>query len=204
MTKTGTFYINENMRLNSKHFCLLMHKVDYDVWFLESKFSKPGREIYSKSGICSIVAEFDGRTLHIFYSDKTLWSNRLLQSWLRKLLKEKIIEVAERVLPARLHNWEAQKNLKAKCVKVKKLRKTTLGCCSIDGCIELSPKILLMPESYMDSVILHEMAHLKYHHHRKSFWNFLTILLGEDSNLQKVRMDIDMGIRYLYLDYILK
>ena len=108
------------------------------------------------------------------------------------------------MLPARLHYWEAQKNLKAKSVKVKKLRKTTSGCCSIDGCIELSPKILLMPESYMDSVILHEMAHLKYLHHRKSFWNFLTILLGEDSNMQKVKMDIDMGIRYLYLDYILK
>ena len=141
MTKTGTFYINENMRLNSKHFCLLMHKVDYDVLLLESKFCKPGREIYSKSGICSIVAEFDGRTLHIFYFDKTLWSNRLLQSWLRKLLKEKIIEVAERVLPARLHFWGAQKNLKAKSVKVKKLRKTTLGCCSIDGCIELLTRI---------------------------------------------------------------
>lgn len=204
MTNTGTFYINENMRLNSKHFCLLMHKVDYDVLLLESKFCKPGREIYAKSSICSIVAEFDGRTLHIFYSDKTLWSNRLLQSWLRQLLKARIIEVAERVLPARLHYWEAQKDMKAKSVKVKKLRKTTLGCCSIDGCIELSPKILLMPESYMDSVILHEMAHLKYLHHRKSFWNFLTMLLGEDSNLQKVRMDIDMGIRYLYLDYILK
>ena len=195
MTKTGTFYINEHMRLNSKHFCLLMHKVDYDILLLESKFSKPGREIYSKSGTCSIVAEFDGRSLHIFYSDKTLWSNRLLQSWLRQLLKARIIEVAERVLPARLHYWEAQKNLKAKSVKVKKLRKTTLGCCSIDGCIELSPKILLMPESYMDSVILHEMAHLKYLHHRKSFWNFLTILLGEDYKKQKVKMDIDKGIR---------
>ncbi len=107
MTKTGTFYINENMRLNSKHFCLLMHKVDYDLLLLESKFSKPGREIYSKSGICSIVAEFDGWSLHIFYSNKTVWNNRLLQSWLRKLLKARITEVAERVLPARLHYWEA-------------------------------------------------------------------------------------------------
>ena len=70
--------------------------------------------------------------------------------------------------------------------------------------VQLNGGILLMPESYMDSVILHEMAHLKYLHHRKSFWNFLTILLGEDSNMQKVKMDIDMGIRYLYLDYILK
>lgn len=59
MTKAGTFYINENMRLNSKHFCLLMHKVDYDVLLLESKSCKPGREIYSKSGTISILAEFD-------------------------------------------------------------------------------------------------------------------------------------------------
>lgn len=204
MGKTGQFFINENMRLNSKYFSLLMYRVDYDVLLMESNFSKPGREIYSKSGICSIVTEFDGRCLQIFYSERTVWNNRLLQSWLRKLLKGKIIEVAERVLPARLHYWEAQKNLKAKSVKVKLLRKNTLGRCWLGGRIELSPKILLMPESYMDSVILHEMAHLKYLHHRKSFWKFLTELLGEDANEQNVRMDMDMGIRYLYLDYILK
>ena len=63
---------------------------------------------------------------------------------------------------------------------------------------------MLMPESYMDSVILHEMAHLKYHHHGKSFWKFLSELLGEDANEQKVRRDMDMGMPYLYLDYILK
>lgn len=204
MGKTGQFFINENMRLNSKYFSLSMYKVDYDILLMESKFSKPGRETYSKSGICSIVTEFDGRCLQIFYSEKTIWNNRLLQSWLRKLLKGKIIEVAERVLPARLHYWEAQKNLKAKSVKVRLLRKNTLGQCCWGRRIELSPKILLMPESYMDSVILHEMAHLKYFHHRKSFWKFLSELLGEDSNNQKVRMDMDMGIRYLYLDYILK
>ena len=37
MTKTGTFFIDENMRLNCKHFCLLMHKVDYDILLLEAK-----------------------------------------------------------------------------------------------------------------------------------------------------------------------
>ena len=40
MTKTGTFFINEYMRLNCKHFCPLMHKVDYDILLLESKLCK--------------------------------------------------------------------------------------------------------------------------------------------------------------------
>ncbi len=34
--------------------------------------------------------------------------------------------------------------------------------------------------------------------------NFLTILLGENSYMQKMRMDVDMGIPYYDLDYILK
>lgn len=50
-------------------FKLVKHKMDNDVLLLESKFCKPGREIYSRLGTCSIVAEFDGRTLHIFYSN---------------------------------------------------------------------------------------------------------------------------------------
>ena len=204
MTTTGQFFINENMMLNSKYFSLLMHKVDYDVLLMESKFCNPWRETYFKSGICSIVADFDGKHLEIFYSEQTVWNNKLLQSWLRKLFKGKILEVAGRVLPPRLHYWEKQKNLKAKSVNVRGLRKNILGRCFRDGRIELSPKILLMPESYMDAVILHEMAHLKYHHHRKSFWRFLSELLGEDAYTQKVKMDIDMGIRYFYLDYLLK
>lgn len=34
--------------------------------------------------------------------------------------------------------------------------------------------------------------------------DILTILLGENSYMQKMRMDVDMGIRYYDLDYILK
>ena len=103
-----------------------------------------------------------------------------------------------------MHYWEQQKGLKAKSVSVKLLRGKTLGRCFHDGRIELSTKILLMPESYTDSVILHEMAHLKYHHHRQSFWNYLSILLGEDSKAQSTRMDLEMGIKYFYLDYIMQ
>lgn len=30
------------------------------------------------------------------------------------------------------------------------------------------------------------------------------VLLGEDSRTQKIRMDLEMGIKYSYLDYIMQ
>lgn len=204
MSAKGRFIINANTRICSKYFRLTCHQVDYDTLLSESRFPCPGRDMYFKSGVCSVITQFDGRNLDVIYSDRTSWGNRLLQHWLRIKLKECIISIAEKVLPDRMHYWEQQKGLKAKSVSVKLLRGKTLGQCFHDGRIELSPKILLMPESYTDSVILHEMAHLKYHHHRQSFWNYLSILLGEDSKAQSTRMDLEMGIKYFYLDYIIQ
>lgn len=57
MKKTAQFLINENMRLKSRYFCLATHKVDYDILLLESKFSSLGRDVYHKSGICSVITE---------------------------------------------------------------------------------------------------------------------------------------------------
>lgn len=93
----------------------------------------------------------------------------------------------------------------AKKVIVKKLRKCVLGQCYKGyQTIVLSPRIILLPQQYMDSVILHEMAHLKFSHHRKTFWDFLTTLLGEDSISQKRRMDMLMKTFYSYSDFLLK
>lgn len=204
MNTQATFFINENMRLKSKYFELSLQKVDYETLLLESQFPNSHRDIYFKSGICAVILEFDVKSMQIFYTDKTQWNNKLLQSWLRKNLKKKIIEVAERVLPARLHYWENEKHLKAKGVNVRNLRKRTLGQCSANNYITLSPKILLMPEKLMDSVILHEMAHLVHHHHRKAFWQFLSVLLGEDAYEQHLKLSLEMGSKFQYIDFLMK
>ena len=35
-----------------------------------------------------------------------------------------------------------------------------------------------------------EMAHLKHHHHRKSFWDYLSVLLGCDAQEKKLLNNI--------------
>ena len=78
------------MRLNSKYFKLSLQKIDYETLQLESQFPNSYRDIYFKSGFCAVILEFDGKGMQIFYTEKTQWNNKLLQSWLRKNLKRKL------------------------------------------------------------------------------------------------------------------
>ena len=197
------FLINEHTRLITKYFRLVMHEVDEDALLSESCLPNQGHNIYDAAGFCVARVVCNGRDFEIFYTERIQWNDPSLQSWLRRTMRDNIIDIARKVLPERLHYWEAQKGLSASDVKVCTLRGGWLGC-EGQGIIELSPKILLMPEKYMDNVILHEMAHLKYQHHRKSFWRYLSTLLGEDACLLQGKMEADMKNFYSYFNFLLK
>lgn len=197
------FLINEHTRLITKYFRLVMHEVDEDALLSESCLPNQGHNIYDAAGFCVARVVCNGRDFEIFYTERIQWNAPSLQSWLRRTMRDNIIDIARKVLPERLHYWEAQKGLSALDVKVRTLRGYTLGC-EGSGSIALSPMILLMPEKYMDNVILHEMAHLKYQHHRKSFWRYLSTLLGEDACLLESKMEADMKNYFPYFKFLLK
>ena len=68
----------------------------------------------------------------------------------------------------------------------------------------LQPFLVIFKEEWMDGVILHEIAHYKYKHHRKSFWDFLSKLIGEDSKIANVKHDIALSPYYGYYIYLTK
>ena len=84
------------------------------------------------------------------------------------------------------------------------MRKGVLGQCTHNNFITLSPIIAIIPKELMDDVILHEMAHLKYHHHRKSFWKHLSLLIGEDAEQQKVIQDIALSKYWGFYMFLMK
>ena len=53
--------------------------------------------------------------------------------------------------------------------------------------IFLPPKLVVFPLELVDVVMLHEMTHLKYMHHRKQFWDYFSFLLGKDAKLYKIK-----------------
>lgn len=71
---------------------------------------------------------------------------------------------------------------------VKKLKRRNIwGQCSIYKQIFLPRKLVVFPLELVDEVMLHEMTHLKYMHHRKQFWDYFSLLLGKDAKLYKIK-----------------
>ena len=151
-----------------------------------------------------IILRNDHFGLDLIYSDFTQFYDIRLQSWLRINIRDQIIKRANEVLPQRFYEIEAIKQIKAKGVRVKKLRKGVLGQCNSFKIISLSPVLVIFPIDFLDMVILHEMAHLKYMHHKKPFWAYLSVLINDDAKQQNDLRDIVLS-KYIDLyEFIMK
>lgn len=199
------FWINPNFRLNSPHFRFAWFMADMTVLRQEAMIMSVERKVYQTSTQCVVcMINPDHSSLDIVYADNTKFDNLRLQKWLRETIRDEITARAKIVLPSRLRELERKNNLYGNRVFVKKLRGNTMGCCSVYNDISLIPGLIIMPQALIDSVILHEMAHYKHKHHRKSFWNFLSQLLGEDARTQKEAMDIVLSKYWLQIKYLMK
>ncbi len=205
LKKEPQFWINPNFRLNSPCFRFSWFKADINVLRQEALMNTQDRKVYMTNSQCVIcMISSDHATLDIVYADNTNFENLRLQKWLRETIRDEITQRAQIVLPPRLRELERKYNLFGNRVFIKKLRGNTMGSCSVYNDISLIPGLIIMPQALIDSVILHEMAHYKHKHHRKSFWNFLSQLLGEDAQTQKEAMDIVLSKYWRQIKYLMK
>lgn len=202
--KEPTFKINPRFRLTTKHLSVVWHCVDKLTVECEAAIDIPDRFIYKDKSKVELLAQYHDWILYMIYHGSTDFETKKIQKWLRELMRDTILRVARIELPARVKYWENLKGLHGTGVTVKRLRKNVLGQCSHSNHITLQPFLVIFKQEWADGVILHEMAHYKYKHHRKSFWNFLSILIGEDSKLAKVKDDIAMSPYYNYYLYLTK
>lgn len=205
VTNIPQFWINPNFRLNSPYINTEWLKVDTNVIRQEASITAPYKKVYLTNTQCVIcIVSPDYATLEIVYAENTNFENLRLQKWLRETIRDGITQRASIVLPPRLRELERKNNLFGNRIFVKKLRANILGCCTCYNDITLIPGLIIMPQPLIDSIILHEMAHYKHKHHRKSFWNFLSQLLGEDAQKQNLAMDVVLSKYMRQIKYLMK
>lgn len=104
------------------------------------------------------------RSEGLFQIEPSMDSDAGLMKLVRKVAKHQLSERTEYL--AGLHGLDFSK------VSVRD-QTSRWGSCSRDGTISLNWRLILMPVITRDSVILHELAHLKHMDHSVRFYKFL-------------------------------
>ena len=101
------------------------------------------------------------------------------QDWLSRdretpdLVRQFYIQQADKVLQERLNLWSGEMLLKPEKVIIKTV-KSRWGSLNSRKKLLLNRKLVLAPREVVDSVVVHELAHLRHFDHSKNFWALVT------------------------------
>lgn len=84
-----------------------------------------------------------------------------------------LIKNAKEVIPERVKYYSALMNLYPVSVKITRAKKR-FGSCSGKNSLCFSCFLMNYPVEAVDYVIVHELAHIKYHNHSKDFYNLIS------------------------------
>ena len=117
--------------------------------------------IYKKSHFERITVE--DNELKIFYSEKSK-SRQLITEWLKLQ--------ANNFLRARLSFLSKRISIEFNSLTIKSYT-ARWGSCNIKGDIFLNWKLIMLPESVIDYVLIHELAHINVPNHSSEFWELV-------------------------------
>jgi len=79
---------------------------------------------------------------------------------------------AKWALPPRVFIWAERMRVTPRAITICDTR-SRWGSCYSKGRIMLCWRLILMPEAVRDSIIIHELGHLKHFNHSRDFWDFV-------------------------------
>lgn len=105
---------------------------------------------------------------------------------------ERLRARAKAEMPGRVEEWCRRLGLKAGQVNITSAKKRW-GSCSSKGTICFSYLLMRCPESFIDYVALHEVAHLAHHDHSRAFYALIEKHMPDYRQRQKLMSGGERG-----------
>lgn len=101
------------------------------------------------------------------------YGQSISQEDLSPLLLEFYRERAQERLLARVRHWERQSGLQARDARIRVFQ-SRWASCSAQNVLEFHPRVMELPASVQEYVVLHELCHTLEKGHTKDFWALVT------------------------------
>jgi predicted metal-dependent hydrolase len=118
--------------------------------------------------------------LHISFPQNSDISTSENQNTIRQAVIWGLRTEAKRILPEKTAHFAKKFNLSYNNIKINS-SKTRWGSCSVQKNINYSLYLLLLPEKFIDYVVLHELAHTAEMNHSEKFWALLDTFTNNQS-----------------------
>jgi len=111
------------------------------------------------------------------------------------MLDQWYLNRAEHIIRERLahcHRRAHSEGIPHPPVTIRKMR-ARWGSCSEQGRLTLNLELIKAPKDCIDYVIMHELCHLKEHHHGRRFWRLLKKLMPDyEKRRQRLNLMADL------------
>lgn len=81
------------------------------------------------------------------------------------------------ILPL-VEKWSKQMALQPEAIRFRKTKRQW-GSCSGKNILSFNTMLMKLPESVAEYIVVHELAHIRYKHHQKSFWSLVASYLPD-------------------------
>ena len=89
------------------------------------------------------------------------------------------------MLPERVNYYSKIMGVEPTGIKITSAQKR-FGSCSTKNSICFSYILMLYPQEAIDYVVVHELAHIRFHNHSKDFYGFIESVLPDYRNREKL------------------
>ncbi|CBG39962.1 M48 family metallopeptidase [Helicobacter mustelae] len=121
----------------------------------------------------------------------------------REVSEYKSIELLRKILlemlKERVGHWAAKMQVSPQKISIRSNKKI-LGSCNYKNDLSFSILLVFAPISLIDSVVIHELAHILHKNHSKKFWDFVGQFCRDHRDARRIFKE-QMGLYVLFYEH---